>query len=107
MLLGGGATLELLYGYTYVGDVLTRIGRRAGGETLPTYDLHNLSASVSKDDWRLTFYADNLLDEYAVTGVRQTPGQIGVTEDGFRARRYFANVLAPRRVGARIRYTFD
>ena len=27
MLLGGGATLELLYGYTYVGDVLTRIGR--------------------------------------------------------------------------------
>ena len=107
MLLGGGGTLELLYGYTYVGDVLTRIGRRAGGETLPTYDLHNLSASVSKDDWRLTFYADNLLDEYAVTGVRQTPGQIGVTEDGFRARRYFANVLAPRRVGARIRYTFD
>ena len=107
VLLGGGAALELLYGYTYVGDVLTRIGLRAGGETLPTYDLHNLSASVSKDDWRLTFYADNLLDEYAVTGVRQTPGQIGVTEDGFRARRYFANVLAPRRVGARIRYTFD
>ena len=107
MLLGGGATLELLYGYTYVGDVLTRIGLRAGGETLPTYDLHNLSASVSKDDWRVTFYADNLLDEYAVTGVRQTPGQIGVTEDGVRARRYFANVLAPRRVGARIRYTFD
>ena len=106
VLLGGGAALELLYGYTYVGDVLTRIGPRAGGETLPTYDLHNLSASVSKDDWRLTFYADNLLDEYAVTGVRQTPGQIGVTEDGFRARRYFANVLAPRRVGARIRYTF-
>ena len=85
------------------GGVLTRIGLRAGGETLPTYDLHNLSASVSKDDWRLTFYADNLLDEYAVTGVRQTPGQIGVTEDSFRARRYFANVLAPRRVGARIR----
>ena len=106
VLLGGGAALELLYGYTYVGDVLTRIGLRAGGETLPTYDLHNLSASVSKDDWRLTFYADNLLNEYAVTGVRQTPDQIGVTEDGFRARRYFANVLAPRRVGARIRYTF-
>ena len=54
----------------------------------------------------MTFYADNLFDEYAVTGVRQTPGQIGRTEDGFRARRYFANVLAPRRVGARIRYAF-
>ncbi len=51
--------------------------------------------------------SENLLDEYAVTGVRQTPGQIGRTEDGFRSRRYFANVLAPRRAGVRIRYAFE
>ena len=51
--------------------MLTRIGLRAGGETLPAYDRHTLSASISNDDWTLTFYADNLLDEYAVTGVRQ------------------------------------
>ena len=105
--LGGRTTLDLLYGYTYVGDVLTRIGLRAGGEVLPAYDLHNLSAAVLVDGWALTFYADNLFDKYAVTGVRQTPDQIGTTEDGFRARRYFANVLTPRRVGARIRYTFQ
>ena len=105
VLLGGGTALELLYGYTYIGDVLTRIGLRAGGETLPAYDLHNLSASISKDAWTLTVYADNLLDEYAVTGVRQTPGFIGTTEDGFRSRRYFANVLAPRRAGVRVRYS--
>ena len=106
MLLGDKTLLQLLYGYTYVGDVLTRIGLRAGGEKLPAYDLHNLSASLSRNDWTLTFYADNLLDEYAVTGVRQTPGLIGRTEEGFRSRRYFANVLTPRRVGARIRYAF-
>ena len=88
------------------GSLLASYGAALGGETLPAYDLHNLSAAVSKDDWTLTFYADNLFDEYAVTGVRQTPGQIGRTEDGFRARRYFANVLGPRRVGARIRYAF-
>ena len=104
-LLGDRTLLRLLYGYTYVGDVLTRIGLRAGGETLPAYDLHNLSASLSRNDWTLTFYADNLLDEYAVTGVRQTPGLIARTRDGFRSRRYFANVLTPRRVGVRIRYT--
>ena len=103
--LGGNTALELLYGYTYIGDVLTRIGRRAGGETLPTYDLHNLSAEVSKGGWTVTFYVDNLRDAYAVTGVRQTPGLIGVTEDSFRSRRYFANVLAPRRAGVRLRYT--
>ncbi len=106
VLLGGDTALELLYGYTYVGDVLTRIGLRAGGETLPAYDLHNVSLALSRGNWTLTFYADNLLDEYAVTGVRQTPGLIGRTEDGFRARRYFANVLAPRRIGVRIRYAF-
>ena len=106
VLLGGGTALELRYGYAYIGDVFTRIGLRAGGEVLPAYDMHNLSASVTRDDWTLTFYADNLFDEYAVTGVRQTPGQIGLTRDGFRARRYFANVLAPRRVGVRLRYAF-
>ncbi len=106
VLLGAGTGLELLYGYAYVGDVLTRIGLRAGGETLPAYDLHNVSLALSRDDWTLTFYADNLFDEYAVTGVRQTPGLIGRTEDGFRSRRYFANVLAPRRAGVRVRYAF-
>ena len=106
MLLGGETGLELLYGYTYVGDVLTRIGLRAGGEVLPAYDLHNVSVALSRDDWTLAFYADNLFDEYAVTGVRQTPGLIGRTEDGFRSRRYFANVLGPRRAGVRIRYAF-
>ena len=106
VLLGADTGLELLYGYAYVGDVLTRIGLRAGGETLPAYDLHNVSLALSRDDWTLTFYADNLLDEYAVTGVRQTPGLIGRTEDGFRSRRYFANVLAPRRAGVRVRYAF-
>ena len=105
-MLGSGTALKLLYGYTYVGDVFTRIGLRADGEVLPAYDLHNFSAAVSRGNWTLTFYADNLFDEYAVTGVRQTPAQIGTTEDGFRARRYFANVHAPRRVGTRIRYTF-
>ena len=107
MMLGSGTALKLLYGYTYVGDVFTRIGLRADGEVLPAYDLHNFSAAVSRGNWTLTFYADNLFDEYAVTGVRQTPAQIGTTEDGFRARRYFANVHAPRRVGTRIRYTFQ
>ena len=106
LLVGGDTALELLYGYAYVGDVLTRIGLRAGGETLPAYDLHNVSLALSRDDWTLTFYADNLFDEYAVTGVRQTPGLIGRTEDGFRSRRYFANVLGPRRAGVRIRYAF-
>ncbi len=106
-LVGNDLAFDVQYGYSYVGDILTRIGMRAGGETLPAYDLHNLSASISRDAWTLTFYAENLLDEYAVTGVRQTPDLIGLTDDGFRSRRYFANVLAPRRAGLRLRYSFQ
>ena len=105
-LLGDDVALELLYGYSYIGDVLTRIGGRAGGERLPAYDLHTMTASVSKNAWTLTVYADNLLDEYAVTSVRQTPARIGRTADGFTSRRYFANVLTLRRAGIRLRYTF-
>ena len=104
--LGGDVAIDLQYGYSYVGDVLTRIGKRAGGEALPAYDVHNVSASITKDAWTLAVYADNLFDAYAVTGVRQTPERIGRTEDGFRARRYFANVLAPRRAGVRVQHAF-
>ena len=104
--IGDEHLLELLYGYSYVGNVLTRIGKRSGGETLPSYDLHNLSAAISRNAWTLTLYVENLLDEYAVTSVRQTPSLIGLTEEGFRSRRYFANVLTPRRAGARFRYAF-
>ena len=104
--IGGAGAFELQYGYSYTGDVLTRIGMRAGGEALPAYDVHTVSASIAKDAWTLTVYADNLFDAYAVTGVRQTPERIGRTEDGFRARRYFANVLAPQRAGVRLQYAF-
>ena len=56
-LVGSAVAFDLQYGYSCVGDVLTRIGMRAGGEVLPAYDSHNVSASLSKDAWTLTFYA--------------------------------------------------
>ena len=99
-LLDGGAALELLDGYAYIGDVLTRTGLRACGETLPAYDLHNLSAAVSKGDRTLSFYADNLIDEYAVTHVRQTPGQTGRTEEAS-ARAATSTTCSPRAGWAR------
>ena len=55
-LVGTDVALEVQYGYSYIGDVLTRIVIRAGGEALPAYDVHNVSASISRDNWTLTFY---------------------------------------------------
>ena len=52
---------EPLYGYSYIGNMLTWVGLRAGGELLQAYNFHNLSASVSKDAWTLTFSWVSLL----------------------------------------------
>ncbi len=37
-----------------------RVLAQDGGEVLPAYDLHNLAASLSKNEWTLTLYAENL-----------------------------------------------
>ena len=96
-LLGDDVAFDLQYGYSYVGDVLTRIGMWAGGEALPVYDLHNVSALLSKDAWSLTLYADNLFDEHAVTARESTNPTVGVgwsqRDDGFDADGHHVRVM--------------
>ena len=99
--------LGLSYDYAHVGSVLTRVGGREGGERLPGYGVHGLSASLSSasSSWTATLYAENLLDEYAVistTGTRRDIRDGG----GFALRSYSSYVLPPRRVGLRFRYEF-
>ena len=85
--------------------------RSANGEALPGYAVHNLSASLKDDAWTLTFYADNLLDKYAVTGVRADTAYLqtvpDINGDPVTTRRYFNNVLRPRTIGLRATYRFD
>ena len=107
MRLSDGLQLDLSYDYAWVGTVLTRIGGRGGGETLPGYGVHGLSASLSSDSssWTATLYAENLLDEYAVISTTGTPRDIRAAAS-FALRSYSSYVLPPRRVGLRFRYTF-
>ena len=99
--------LDLSYDYAYTGSVLTRIGGREGGERLPGYGVHGLSASLSSDSssWTATLYAENLFDKYAVISTTGTPRDIRAV-DGFALRSYASYVLPPRRVGLRFRYRF-
>ena len=41
-----------------------------GGEEIPSYDVHHLSATFSKDAWLVQAYVDNLTDEYYILGTR-------------------------------------
>lgn len=101
--------LDINYGISYSGDVLTRVGERANGETLDSYALHNMSAVLSRDNWVVAAYIDNLMDEYYETGVRSTTDQIRTTDNAqdFTLRRYFKNVGTPRTIGLSVTYDFN
>jgi len=103
--LHGGSQLEFDYSLTGHSGVISKVGKRADGETLDRYNLHNVSTSWVDDNLTLTLYADNVFDEFAETGVRRD--RSFVREVGlFDLRRYYHNVLRPRQIGVRFVYNF-
>jgi outer membrane receptor protein involved in Fe transport len=102
-----GVTIDAVYGFTTISDVLTKVGGRNGGESLPGFTVHNASIGVSQDNWTATLFADNLFDKYAATGVRRDRDYIGVSPNGVTLRSYYQNIIQPRTVGLDVRYRFD
>ena len=104
--LDGGSTLEFDWSMTGQTDIYTKVGNRADGEELDGYTLHNVAVSWINEDLTVSLYSDNLLDEYAETGVRRDRsfiGEIGVVD----SRRFYHDVLRPRQVGVRFIYNFS
>ena len=103
--------LNITYGITAISDVLTKTGERANGEALDGFAVHNAAVSLAADKWSVTLYADNLWDEFAVTGVRSDRATIqtvpDINGDPVYTRRYFNNVLRPLTIGLRATYRFD
>ena len=108
MLLGDETVLQLLYGYTYVGDVLTRIGlraRRRDPAGLPPPQ----PVSVALEE-RLDPHVVCRQPVRRVRRDRRAPDPRSSSAAPKRVSGHdatSANVLAPRRVGVRIRYTFQ
>jgi outer membrane receptor protein involved in Fe transport len=101
--------LDLNYGITALSDVLTRTGGRAGGERLGGFALHSASAVLEAGQWKLALYAQNLLDKYAITGVRSSRqlARAALDENGdpiVRVRSYAQDVVRPREIGLRLTY---
>lgn len=102
-----GATLNLPLGDgevstnitgTYQGEVVSRVGARAGGETIPDYILARASIAYRKDNWELRLYADNLFDKYAYSSVGEDLSR-RIINDGVVSRYYTRSVVSPRKVG--------
>jgi outer membrane receptor protein involved in Fe transport len=108
--MANGLTWDFNYGFSGVGNILTRTGGRGGSYTLPSYTIHNASVGLSSDAWTLTFYVKNLLDTYAETGASGTPlSNVTFVDDsgGFAtSRSFFTDVAPPRQIGMRFQYKF-
>ena len=119
--------LAINYGVVYTGDIYNIPGGDKdplvdpdtgapgdrGGEEIPSYDVHHLSATFSKDAWLVQAYVDNLTDEYYVLGTRTSRRLLqdeqtgpGKSYIGFTLRSYGQYVGAPRNMGVRVSYQF-
>jgi outer membrane receptor protein involved in Fe transport len=106
MPLRDGSQVDFDWSMSAQSDVITKVGERDFGESMPGYALHNVSTSWVNDAWRVSLYADNVFDKYAQTGVRTDTSFIGESGD-FTLRRYYHNMVRPRQVGLRFVYNFE
>ena len=111
--LSGGQDLVLRGGASYTSDILQRVGSIANGETLDGYLLTNASVSYQEDNWSLTLYANNLLDEYAEATITGTGASVQTFQDDFGAggthvfRGFRPTPIPPRVIGLRAAYSFE
>ena len=105
--LSNGMKFKARYGIASQSNVLTRVGRRNDGEALGGYTLHDASMGLETGTWSLKFYAKNLFDKYAVTGVRASTDPYYTRQIGeFTLRSRYDAVLEPMRVGLVYTYRF-
>ncbi len=103
--LANGNDLRFNLGYSWQGDVLTRTGARGNSVTLDSFGMANASVVYDAGPWTATLFADNLLNEYAETGIRGTPLSNQII-NGAIVRSHFANVAPPRAIGVRFKWDF-
>lgn len=106
--------LDVNYGFTYQDEIITTVGMRNDGEEIDGYSLSNLSAVISNETWSVTFYINNLFDEYAVTSTRRSKADIGLSRfSEFNqnrpdiSRNYGYYLATPRTIGVKFEYNFE
>lgn len=122
-----GGDVDYSYGMTYMGDVYNGLGGPDdplvntntgepgdfGYEAIPSYDLHRVSATYRKDNWRAQLYVNNVFDQYYVTGTRDSRRFLqneltgsGVLINGVPRRSYSQYIGLPRVIGINFSYDF-
>ena len=107
--LGAGRNIDFNYGISAIGDVITTIGERAGGQRLGGYAVHTASAILHGNRWTAGVYAQNLLNKFAITGVRSRQAFVqtvaDINGDPVHVRSYAEEMLRPREIGLKFTYS--
>jgi hypothetical protein len=93
-------------GYAWQDDVLSLVGARGNSLTLDSFGRASLSVAYITEGWSVTGYVDNLFDDYTESSVFETP-LFNQTVSGANVRYFRTNVLAPRSMGVRFKYTYE
>ena len=112
--LGEGSGIEANWTTTYTGSIFSRVGLRGFGTRIPSYVTHRASLTYRTTKYEIAFFADNILDKYAVTSIGNDRSSLNRVRDAFGSvagqgvveRFYAQSVLTPRRVGLDFRYHY-
>ena len=100
------------YSINYQSDVLTSVNNVNGGQSLPGFAIHTLTASYDDENWRISAYINNLFNKYAVTSVRNNLNDVKDINDDttggkqFTLRSYGEYITEPRSIGVNVKMKF-
>jgi iron complex outermembrane recepter protein len=107
--LSAGRNVDVNYGISAIGDVITTIGERGGGQRLGGYAVHTASAILHGNRWTAGVYGQNLLNKFAITGVRSRQAFVqtvtDINGDPVHVRAYAEEMLRPREIGLKFTYS--
>nr|WP_110298281.1 TonB-dependent receptor [Blastomonas natatoria] len=104
---GDNGELNLNWTATYTGNILSRVGNRGFGETLPDYLTHRAAITYRLgNSYEVSLFANNITNQYAVTGISNDRSRFGFVNGGVISRYYGRSVLTPRVIGIEARYSF-
>jgi outer membrane receptor protein involved in Fe transport len=104
---GDNGEVKFNWTATYTGNILSRVGNRGFGETLPDYLTHRAAITYQvADSYEISLFANNITNEYAVTGISNDRSRFGFVNGGIISRYYARSVLTPRVIGIEARYSF-
>jgi len=115
-----GLRFKADYLVTAQSDIFTKVGIgneccRDNGEKFDSFAVHNLGLGIAGRTWEARLFADNLLNEYAETGVRKDTSWIQGNGFGIEnfwpdpkiQRDYYKNMIRPRTIGIDFRWRFN